>query len=165
MPPSPQTDYSQSKPSIKRATSLPPEITRQRSSTPISLFKRIRLTDDDIKDDTIEIEELSQEAIIPDSMTVMRDPEIEVPDDDDDPTELQFENKFTAIKSDRMHDGSQSEGEEEGKEQQQEANIVPLKRSTRKRKYTPTTDEESQEEQRSKRTVRSRTFSPLRGNN
>jgi hypothetical protein len=161
MPPSPQPDYSQSKPSTRRATSLPPVITR-RSSTPISLFKQIRLTDDEIKEGGIEIEELSPEAIIPDSVTVMRDPEIEVPDDEEGPTEAELENKFTEIKLDRMHDGSHNEEE---KEEQEEADIVPLRRSTRKRKYTPMTDEESQEEQRSKRTVRSRTFPPLRGNN
>jgi hypothetical protein len=95
-------------------------------------------------------------------MTVMRDPEIEVPDDEEGPTEVKLENKFTAIKLDRMRDGSHSEAE---KEEQEEVVIIPLRRNTRKRKYTPATDEESQEEQRSKRTVRSRTFSPLRGNN
>lgn len=91
---------------------------------------------------------------MPDSLTVMRDPEIELPEDEDS-TEVELENKLTAIKLDRMHDGSQTEESEE--------EIAPLRRSTRKRKYIPA-DGESQEEQRRKRTASPRTFSPTRGN-
>ena len=87
---------------------------------------------------------------------MMRDPEIEVPEDDQEEDELEM--KFTAIKLDRMHDGSQT-----GEESEEEGHITPL-RKTRKRKYTPTDGEESSEEQRRKRTASPRVFSALRGN-
>src|SRR5436190_2385822 len=102
MPPSPQPDYTSTKPSLRRANSLPPEIIRARSSTPISLLKQMRLTapddnDEEQEEEGISIEELSPEAIIPDSVPVMRDPEVEVPEDDDS-KDVELETKLNAIK-------------------------------------------------------------------
>ena len=146
MPPSPQPDYSNTKPLSRRATSLPPDTGRiQRSPTPISIirqkqFEATKKADTD--EEGVEIEELSPEAIIPDSVTIMRDPEVEVPDDGGDSTEVELEKKITAIKLERMHDDSGSE--ESGKE----VTISPTK-GLRKRKYSPL-EETGDEPQRKK---------------
>jgi hypothetical protein len=113
MPPSPQPDFEPCKLSFRRATSLPPETSRiQGCSTPIPVIKKMRhlkIPDDNqVQGETVKIEELSPEAIIPDSLTILRDPEVEVPDDDD-LSEVELDDKFTAIKLDGMHD----EGEQE----------------------------------------------------
>src|SRR5947207_5946452 len=163
MPPSPQPDYTSTKPSLRRATSLPPEIMRARSSTPISLLKQMRLTapDDNDKEqdeEGISVEELSPEAIIPDSIPVMRDPEIEIPKEDDS-KEVDLETKLTAIKLDRMCDGSESGDVDEEEEM---VDVASPLRNMRKRKFTPNDEGEAQERRR-KRTASPSTFSTLRG--
>ena len=163
MPPSPQPEYTSTKPSFRRATSLPPEITRARSSTPVSLLKQMRLSvpddnDNEQKEEGVSVEELSPEAIIPDSLPVLRDPEIEVPEEDDY-TEAELETKLTAIELDAMDDGSQSGDQcEEGEEM---VDIASPLRNAKKRKFTPTDD--GVPERRRKRTASPRTISPLKG--
>src|SRR5277367_2291367 len=101
MPPSPQPDFSPHKPSLRRATSLPPEQSRfSRPSTPIiTLFKLPDSQDapSPSPPQSPEIEELSPEAIVPDEVPVLRDPEIEVPDDEEGSAEAELEEKFTNI--------------------------------------------------------------------
>jgi hypothetical protein len=99
MPPSPPAEQTVDKPApLRRASSLPAETIRptSRPPTPISVIRRLRrlrIPDDDAMDHrdndegTVEIEELSPEAIIPDSLLIMRDPEIETPREDDEEEE------------------------------------------------------------------------------
>ena len=115
--------------------------------------------DNEQEEEGVSVEELSPEAIIPDSIPIMRDPEIEVPEDDD-PTEAELETKPTTIELDRMRDGSESGDQKE--EEEEMVDIASPLRNVRKRKFTPT-DEDVQEERRRKRTASPRTFSPLRG--
>jgi hypothetical protein len=157
MPPSPQPDFIQRRSSFRRASSLPPETVRADPPlTSIPLQEQASLSipnDQDTQEDTIKIEELSPEAIIPDSVTILRDPEVEIPDDED-PSELDLERKLTAIKLDRMDDVSDNKD--------QEMPITPI-RTTRKRKFTPTEEGENDERQR-KRMPTPQAFSPFRGN-
>jgi hypothetical protein len=164
MPPSPQPDFSPAlKPSLRRATSLPPEqsIRFSRPSTPTLL----KLPDSEDPpspqpQQSPEIEELSPEAIVPDEVPVLRDPEIEVPDDEEEGTvtaEAELEEKFSKIlQLDRMHDGS-----EDGDCGEDERPVTPV-RNTRKRKFTPS-EEGREEEPLQKRAASPRTVSsPLR---
>ena len=111
------------------------------------------------EEEGISVEELSPDAIIPDSLPVLRDPEIEIPEDDD-PTEIELEEKLTTIEVDMMHD--ESESGDQGEEEEERVDVASPLRNVRKRKFTPT-DESGQEGQRRKRTASPRTFSPLRG--
>lgn len=89
---------------------------------------------------------------------MLRDPEIEVPEDESEEAEL--EEKFTKIQLDRMHDGS--EDGECGEEQQQERPVTPVVKNTRKRKFTPSEDGTG-EEPLAKRAASPRSVpSPLR---
>jgi len=152
MPPSPQADSSSPKPSLRRASSLPPETStyKERSPSPITRLKKMRITvpetKDEVKEDTLEMEELSPEAIIPDSVNILRDPEVEVPEDDQrQPEEL--EEQITAIKLDRMHDESYSEESAHGSPESRT-------RTTVKRKYTSSdTSEESKAPRRKRPTT------------
>ena len=162
MPPSPQPDFSPSlKPSLRRATSLPPEqsIRFSRPSTP-TLLKLPDSEDPLSPPKSPEIEELSPEAIVPDEIPVLRDPEIEVPDDEDEgrgTAEAELEEKFSKIlQLDRMHDGS-----EDGDCGEEERPVTPV-RNTRKRKFTPS-EEGREEEPLQKRPASPRNVSsPLR---
>jgi len=90
---------------------------------------------------------------------VLRDPEIEVPDEEEGSAEAELEEKFTNIKLDRMHDGSEDGncGEEEGEDRP----ATPVKK-TRKRKFTPG-EEGGGDEPLHKRAASPRTVSsPLR---
>ena len=163
MPPSPQPDYTSTKSSLRRASSLPPEIIRARSSTPISLLRQMSLNvtndnDNEQEEEGVSVEELSPDAIIPDSLPILRDPEIEIPEDYDSP-EQELETELTVIDLDRMHDGSESDDKLE--EEEERVDIASPLRNIRKRKFTAT-DEPGQEEQPRKRTASPRTFSPLR---
>ena len=168
MPPSPPPESTQStppyrgsSPSFRRATSLPPESTRvQRPSPTFSLFRHRRqeLPDDDGPvEKAVEIEELSPEAIIPDSVTIMRDPVVEVPEDET--TEAELEKRFTNIKLDRMHDWSGSDVSEEAEVKK------PSQVNRQKRKHTPADDSDEQtksfEQRRRKRAARPGRSSPL----
>lgn len=157
MPPSPQPDFTQRRSSLRRSTSLPPEAIRtEHPLTSIPLKKQTSLaipSDQNAQEDTIEIEELSPDAIIPDSVIILRDPEVEIPGDED-LSELDLEKKFTSIQLDRMDDVSENK--------EQETPITPT-RATRKRKFTPTEESENDERQRKRVTI-PQTFSSLRGN-
>ena len=94
-------------------------------------------------------------------MPVLRDPEIEVPEDESEEAEL--EEKFTKIHLDRMHDGSE-DGDcgEEQEHEHQERPVTPVVKSTRKRKFTPS-EEGTREEPLAKRAASPRSVSsPLR---
>jgi|SRR5277367_3991053 len=165
MPPSPQPDFSPAlKPSLRRATSLPPEQSSRfsRPSTPTTTIPFFKLPDSEDApspdSQSPEIEELSPEAIVPDEVPVLRDPEIEVPDDDDGTiAEAELEEKFSKIlKLDRMHDGS-----EDGDCGEEERPVTPV-RNTRKRKFTAS-EEGREEGPLHKRAASPRTVSsPLR---
>jgi hypothetical protein len=165
--PSPQPDLTQkvslrqSPPTFRRAASLPPETSRfQHSPPPISVFKQGRLQgpdENEVKEGQVAVEELSPNAIIPDSVTVMRDPVVELPDDGES-FEGDLEKKFTAIKLDVMRDSGESDTSEE-----QDTSIKPAT-NARKRKHTPTEEGET-ETQRRKRMASPMTFSPRRRNN
>lgn len=144
MPPSPQPDFGQNKPCLRRASSQPPESIR-RSKSPVPLIKQVRLGVSTVQDDALEIEELSPEAIIPDSVNVMRDPEVEVPDDGE-VTEEDLEKQFTTFQLDRMDDGSESE--ETGAKQSPSGGLA----KSRKRKHTPPEDGEAKWTRRKKTT-------------
>jgi hypothetical protein len=90
---------------------------------------------------------------------VLRDPEIEVPEDESEEAEL--EEKFTKIQLDRMHDGSE-DGECGEELEQQERLVTPVVENTRKRKFTPS-EEGTREEPLAKRAASPRSVSsPLR---
>jgi hypothetical protein len=92
----------------------------------------------------VEIEELSPEAIIPDSLPILRDPQIEIPEDEYSESEAELEKKFTAFKLDRMTDGTESEGSVKS------ARDLRGEGKGRKRKFTP--DEQGEEGPERKRT-------------
>jgi hypothetical protein len=100
---------------------------------------------------TVEIEELSPDAIIPDSVTVMRDPEIEVPRDDNVVADS-LEDRLTGIDLD-------------GARAIDEVPVDPPKIWTpRKRKRsTVLADDEVDYERQRKRTVSPGSFSPAKG--
>ena len=155
MPPSPQPESPAFRPSLRRSSSLPPEILKpSRISPPPSPpeQKRVQEPGSQFLEDWVEVEELSPEAIIPDSVTVIKDPEVEMPEDEELDAEQELERTFTNIKLDRMHDWSLSEGSsDDGRDTSQAA---------RKRKFTPTGDEET-EDKRKRRIASPRTSSPL----
>ena len=165
MPPSPQPDFGTStKPSLRRATSLPPEQSRfSGPSTPVIPYLKLPDSEDlqPDDDDSVEIEELSPEAIIPDEIPVLRDPEIEVPDEEGT-AEAELEEKFTTILNlDRMHDGSEDGNYDEEGEYEEERPAIPVP-NRRKRKFTPG-EEGRDDEPLRKRAVSPRTISsPLR---
>jgi hypothetical protein len=111
---------------------------------------------DEYLSDCIQIEELSPDAIIPDSVNVMHDPEVEMPPDGSDksPVEEELEKSFTNIKLEKMHDWSLSEGSDDSFSEITESH------SSKKRKLTPTSGEE--EKKRKKRIASPMTSSPLR---
>jgi hypothetical protein len=165
MPPSPKADHGVERlPSLRRASSLPPENIHlsSRPSTPVSVIKqlrRLRIPDpDDVMDSqdrreedgaAVEIEELSPEAIIPDSLPIMRDPEIETPqDDDEDDTEREEGEMDVTVSTnaaERMSDATVSddaidEENDEGAEAMDENESYAPPETTptpfRKRKYS-----------------------------
>ena len=116
-------------------------------------MKKMRITvpetEEKIREDTLEMEELSPEAIIPDSVNILRDPEVEVPEDDQGQSE-DLEEQITAIKLDRMHDESYSEESEERSHDSPESRM----RTTAKRKYTSSdTSDESRPPRRKRPTT------------
>ena len=158
MPPSPQPESPEPDVPPRRASSLPPETTRKkRSPTLTSAFKKMRIEagDSNINEGTVEIEELSPEAIIPDSINIMRDPEVVLQEDEAE-ADGSLDDKFTDIDLEGDGSGRQVTSDEE-------AVFVPLQQMTNKRKHNPADDEESYERQR-KRTVSPGSFSPNRGN-
>ena len=84
----------------------------------------------------ISIEELSPEAIIPDSVTVYRNPEIEIPEEGvrqgRSSPDMELGRKFTEIDLDRMSDGSQTHEEKEYKGKQEKNEKVARKGQKRK---------------------------------
>jgi hypothetical protein len=104
----------------------------------------------------VEIEELSPEAIIPDSVTILRDPEVEIPEDGDANSELDLEKRFGGIKLDRMRDDSGSEDNDQG---ERKNSPLPTRISGVKRKFMATVDDEVIEPTR-KRTMSPGTLSP-----
>src|SRR5438046_391765 len=122
MPPSPPPEHWLSEPkscTYRRSSSLPPETLRRDNRSPRSLSPLIKSMtirsptpyDDPCK---VVIEELSPDAIIPDSVTIYRDPEVEVPGEETGPTEEDLRERFTEIDLDRMRDDTtnSSEGSE-----------------------------------------------------
>jgi len=159
MPPSPQADQGIEKlPSARRASSLPPENIRpnSRPSIPISVIKqlrRLRIPDNDDAMDgqenqedgegAIEIEELSPDAIVPDHIQVMRDPEIETPREDEGDDSGQRETDVMSTNAgDRMSGGTGSDegddGDDEGEAMDEtDGYATPEKpKPARKRKYS-----------------------------
>lgn len=104
----------------------------------------------------VEIEELSPEAIIPDSVTILRDPEVEIPDDEYTNNESDLEKQFGGIKLDRMRDDSGSEDSDRG---ERKNSPLPTRKLGVKRKFASTVDDEAIEPAR-KRTMSSGTLSP-----
>jgi hypothetical protein len=80
--------------------------------------------------DMVAIEELSPEAIIPDSVTVYRDPEVEIPEEEFE-SEMELGRKLTEIDLDRMSDDKTPEREVKGKSQ---GNDKLARKAQRKRK-------------------------------
>ena len=155
MPPSPQADHGVEKLTpVRRASSLPPENIRltSRPSTPISVInqlRRLRIPDNDDAMDreedeegTVEIEELSPDAIIPDSVLVMRDPEIETPPEGEgDDGEGRETDVMSTNAGDRMGGCTGSdEGDDgdEGDAMDESEGYATLEnpKATRKRKYS-----------------------------
>jgi len=159
MPPSPKADHGIEKlPSVRRASSLPPENIRlsSRPSTPISVIKqlrRLRIPDNDDAMDrhenqedgegAVEIEELSPDAIVPDHIQVMRDPEIETPrEDEGDDSERQETDVTSTNAGDGMSGATGSDegdgGDDEGEAMDEtESYATPEKpKPARKRKYS-----------------------------
>lgn len=111
-------------------------------------MRRLRIPDDDAMDHrddeegTVEIEELSPEAIIPDSLPIMRDPEIETPREDDEEGETDVTSTNAAERmSDATNSGDEDEQDEDGDampldEREGYANTVakPKPKPLRKRK-------------------------------
>jgi hypothetical protein len=107
----------------------------------------------------VEIEELSPEAIVPDSVTVLRDPEVEIPDDEGS-NESELEKRFWGIKLDRMRDDS---GSEDGERVERNSSPLPTTRAFGvKRKFAHTVEDEGIEPAR-KRTMSPGTLSPSKG--
>jgi hypothetical protein len=164
MPPSPPPDRPERESPPRRAASLPPElIRRKRSSTLTSVFKKMRIEaqESGVEAGTVDIEELSPEAIIPDSMTIMRDPEIEIHDDDEARRDRSVEDKSTGIDVDGI-DGVDGEDTSADGEEDEFLNVPPPPRLPKKRKFNLNNDDDNDERQR-KRTVSPGLFSPARG--
>ena len=87
--------------------------------------------------DMVSIEELSPEAIIPDSMTVYRDPEVEIPEEGvpegGSSPDMELGRKFTEIDLDRMSDGSRTHEDKDHKGDH--GNNERLARRGQKRKH------------------------------
>ena len=160
MPPSPQPDSNPPKPSLRRASSLPPEASYiERSPSPVTRLKRMRITvpepEDEAQEDTLDMEELSPEAIIPDSVNILRDPEVELPDDDEREQE-DSEEEITAMKLDRTHDESYSESSSHGSPDSRA-------RTTAKRKYASSDTSQESRAPRRKRPTTPMTLRTFRG--
>jgi hypothetical protein len=141
----------------RRATSLPPETTRKkRPSTLTSVIKNMRIVslDDNPEAGTVEVEELSPEAIIPDSITIMRDPEVEIQDDNVVEAEESWEDGI-------QMDGVDADGMDGMSDEDQVFPNPPTPRIPRKRKFN-LADEERYDRLR-KRTASPGSFSPERG--
>lgn len=171
--PSPPAEQIQSsaKARVRRASSLPPEKTNLRISPPASP-KTIRsaavpgspvatyAAAETAKKGMVEIEELSPEAIIPDSVSILRDPEIEIPDDEGS-TESELEKRFWGIKLDRMRDDGDSEDSDKV---ERKKTPLPISRTFgQKRKFAHSVEDEVIEPAR-KRTTSPGTLSPSRSN-
>jgi len=103
----------------------------------------------------VAIEELSPEAIIPDSVTIYRDPEVELPDERDS-TDAELGRKFTEIDLDRMSDDKVSEdGDGKGSGER------VIKKVPKKRKYLAVDGVDGDQRQR-KKVVSPRDLSPAR---
>ena len=147
---------------------MPPEKTKARTSPPPAASPKTRSAVDSgspvaptqpVKEGMVEIEELSPEAIIPDSVTVLRDPEIEIPDDEGS-TESELEKRFGGIKLDRMRDDGDSEDSDNV---ERKWSPLPITRTFgQKRKFAHTVEDEGIEPAR-KRTTSPGTLSPSRG--
>jgi hypothetical protein len=156
-PPADRPDRTDDETIPRRATSLPPESTRKkRSSTLTSVIKKMRIAslEDNPEGGTVEIEELSPDAIIPDSITIMRDPEVEIQDDN------------TAEAGKSWEDGIQMDGvDDDGMNEMSDGNEMfpspPPPRIPKKRKFN-LADEERYDRLR-KRTASPGSFSPERG--
>jgi len=96
--------------------------------------------------DTVSIEELSPEAIIPDSIPIYRDPEVEIPEESDS-ADTELGRKFTEIDLDRMTDDQLPE---ETEKRSQSERVT--RRGQRKRKYGAV-DEAARDEPERKRTA------------
>jgi hypothetical protein len=115
---------------------------------------RITSLEDNPEGGTVEIEELSPDAIIPDSITIMRDPEVEIQDDN------------TAEAGKSWEDGIQMDGvDDDGMNEMSDGNEMfpsrPPPRIPKKRKFN-LADEERYDRLR-KRTASPGSFSPERG--
>ena len=105
--------------------------------------------------DMVAIEELSPEAIIPDSVTIYRDPEVELPDERDS-TDAELGRKFTEIDLDRMSDDKVSEdGDGKGSGER------VIKKVPKKRKHLAVDGVDGDQRQR-KKVVSPRDLSPAR---
>jgi hypothetical protein len=115
MPPSPPPDHTQPRVTFRRSSSLPPATFRGEPpaslDSPVIRRMAINTPGNDSAKHGLEIEELSPEAMIPDSVVIYRDPEIEIPEKDDT-TETDLQKKFTEIDLDRMRDDSHDETNE-----------------------------------------------------
>lgn len=109
----------------------------------------------------VEIEELSPEAIIPDSVLVLRDPEVEIPDEEGSNHEAELEKRFGGIKLDRMRDDS---GSEDSGKLSRKSSPLPARTSFGvKRKFAATDTEDEGVEPARKRTMSPGNLSPTRG--
>ena|SRR2546421_11318298 len=160
--PSPPAEQTQApKPLLRRASSLPPEKTKPRLSPPATSPKAAFTAIPGspvsaVKKEMVEIEELSPEAIIPDSVAILRDPEVEIPDDEDANNESDLEKRFGGIKLDRMRDDS---GSEDSDKVERKNSPLPTRILGVKRKFASTVDDEVIEPAR-KRTMSPGTLSP-----
>src|SRR5262245_2453437 len=142
MPPSPPPDHTHPRVSFRRSSSLPPTTFRGESPAspdpPVINRMTINTQGNDSSRHSLVIEELSPEAIIPDSVVIHRDPEIEIPEKGD-ATETDLQKKFTEIDLDRMRDDTHSETNDKTVEDK----LQTTKKQTRKRRIWSVDDLDS----------------------